>query len=1056
MSGFAMAEKFDPYYEWLGIPADEQPPNHYRLLGIQPLETSASVIENAANQRMGHLRTFQTGKHSADSQRLLNEVAAARICLLKPEKKAAYDDELRKKLAPKQGFVVADAIDAGLSEIFQTPPAIGGSIIPRNRDKKPARLSLPVVAAIIAGVAAVVSLGLWLVFSQGGKPSEKQTADAGVPKADESAAGPRESASSLTHSQPRPSASVAASSVVTSPTKELTAAEPKTSGSQTARAKNEVSTVSSPAIPAQTSKTMTVAAHIAAPKAEPPASSETASDPSLAERALPSEENKAAKLAAPSAEQQQKLIAEMDEIYKPGDTKDQAAREALARKLLEEGQKDETNHAEQFVFLRRAAEVARDAYDVDLTMQAIDAIAARFDIRPFQVKARFLKQLLAKGSPNSAAQVLAINAACVTFSEAAIADDATAEASEVLDAAGKLLAKLVAQSQAAQRAAKSAVLHARSPAEKAEREKTAADAEEELDAIKTAQHALAECVKTAQQARREHEMVRSAEERLKADPEDAAACLKVGRWYCFDKGNWEDGLKLLAKGTDPVLNSLAMGDSAAKTSTAQDMVTRGDAWWDAAEKATGKTKSGMRLRAAHWYKEALPNTPSGLEKMKLDNRLAQAAEEPVPETFNRSQRLSPPLAIAPFDEKTARQHQARWAKYLGTPVVQTNSIGMKLVLIPPGEFEMGSRKEVIDDEIAKGYANESWFRSFLLSEGPAHRVRITRPYWLGATDVTQEQYLSVMEDNPSNFQGDPRRPVERVPWNDAVDFCRRLSALPKEKAAKRHYRLPTEAEWEYACRAGTTTRWYSGDDEAALTNSAWFEKNSDNATHPPGQKRSNAWGLYDMSGNVGQWCQDWYHEEYYKNSPKENPAGPAAGSSRVARGGASSYPAWRCRSAHRDARDPRNVPDIGMRVVLEVAEQRFSKSSGIALPPREITVTIPANSAVGYELGSVRKGSTITLQYVEGKWKAWGRVATENPDAEQSERGDRCRLAIVELSADRSEGTVLQVVPAGTAEKPFAWRADRTYRDLALRINDSDPGWDKKPGAVQYKVLISP
>ncbi len=232
-----------------------------------------------------------------------------------------------------------------------------------------------------------------------------------------------------------------------------------------------------------------------------PIAAKPASDPSSpAEQAPPSDENKTARLAPPPAEQQQKLIAEIDEIYKPGDIKEQAAREALARKLFEEGQKNDANQAEQFVFLRRAAEIARDANDVNLMLQSINSIAAHFDIRPFQVKARLLKQLLTKGSPSSAAQVLAINAACVTFAQAAVADDATGEAFEVLDAAGKFLAKLLLQSQAAQRAAKSALLHARSPAEKAEREKTAADAEEELDAIKTAQHALAECAKNSQQA----------------------------------------------------------------------------------------------------------------------------------------------------------------------------------------------------------------------------------------------------------------------------------------------------------------------------------------------------------------------------------------------------------------------------------------------------------------------------------------------------------------------------------------------------------------------------
>ena len=150
-------------------------------------------------------------------------------------------------------------------------------------------------------------------------------------------------------------------------------------------------------------------------------------------------------------------------------------------------------------------------------------------------------------------------------------------------------------------------------------------------------------------------------------------------------------------------------------------------------------------------------------------------------------------------------HQARWAKYLGVPVVQTNSIGMKLVLIPPGEFMMGSPKELIEEEL-RLHGDDDWYRDHLQDEVPQHRVRITKPFWLVATDVTQKEYQRVMGSNPSKFQGDPKMPVEQVSWDDAAEFCRRLSGLPGEKAAKSRYGLPTEGQWEYACRAGSKGR----------------------------------------------------------------------------------------------------------------------------------------------------------------------------------------------------------------------------------------------------------
>ena len=204
------------------------------------------------------------------------------------------------------------------------------------------------------------------------------------------------------------------------------------------------------------------------------------------------------------------------------------------------------------------------------------------------------------------------------------------------------------------------------------------------------------------------------------------------------------------------------------------------------------------------------------------------------------------------------------------------SIGMEFKLIPAGTFTMGD---------ASGLNNET-----------PHEVTLTKPFKMGVHEVTQDQYEQVMGVNPSEYKG-ADNPVETVSWEDAVEFCRKLSELPAEKEAGNVYRLPTEAEWEYACRAGTTTKYSFGDDDSELGDYAWHSKNSVLKTHPVGSKLPNAWGLYDMYGNVGEWCQDWYGE--YPSGAVTDPSGATSGSLRVFRGGGWFGPAVECRSAGR-------------------------------------------------------------------------------------------------------------------------------------------------------------
>lgn len=226
-------------------------------------------------------------------------------------------------------------------------------------------------------------------------------------------------------------------------------------------------------------------------------------------------------------------------------------------------------------------------------------------------------------------------------------------------------------------------------------------------------------------------------------------------------------------------------------------------------------------------------------------------------------------------------------------------LGLALIWVEPGTFTMGSPP----DETGRHKA-----------EGPQTKVTLTSGFWLGATPVTQAQYREITGENPSRFQtAGEAAPVERVSWEEAIAFCAALTE--RERAAGRLpdgfvYLLPTEAQWEYACRAGSTTP-YSGEIDAM----AWHEGNSGGATHPVAQKQPNAWGFYDMSGNVLEWCHDWYGD--YTGGVVVDPVGPAHGYFRIARGGSWRVDANVGRSAARAGGSPgRRDYTMGFRVAL--------------------------------------------------------------------------------------------------------------------------------------------
>jgi len=279
-------------------------------------------------------------------------------------------------------------------------------------------------------------------------------------------------------------------------------------------------------------------------------------------------------------------------------------------------------------------------------------------------------------------------------------------------------------------------------------------------------------------------------------------------------------------------------------------------WLEQAKKAAGESKERVRKRS---NSEPITQTQAKHSDSKSITQ-TQAKHKEVPA-----------IAVKPLPSS------------LSPGDVITNSIGMKLVYIPAGEFMMGSpsleREDKRDDD-----------------EGPQHRVKLSKGFYMGRTEVTQAQYKAIMGSNPSHFKGD-NLPVEQVSYDEATEFCEKLSR--KEGWS---YRLPTEAEWEYACRAGTQTPFYFG--KELTKNNANFVRIWLNKTEPVGSYTPNTFGLYDMHGNVVEWCSDRYDKNYYSKSPSVDPEGPNTGSNRVLRGGGwDSHPSG-CRSANRQGITP--------------------------------------------------------------------------------------------------------------------------------------------------------
>jgi len=335
----------------------------------------------------------------------------------------------------------------------------------------------------------------------------------------------------------------------------------------------------------------------------------------------------------------------------------------------------------------------------------------------------------------------------------------------------------------------------------------------------------------------------------------------------------------------------------------------------------GLTDNQVRLLSSCLSPKASSRPADGVALMERINSMST----PEPETqvearsfvLKGSTSYKPLVPMASSKQRTESvlgDDDGRSLGMNGLPHMLRNSVGMNLVLIPPGTFRMGSPEE------EPGHQPH---------EGPVHTVTITLPFYMSMTPVTQAQYEQVMGKNPSHFNrwhaGGPDHPVEQVKWDEALTLCTRLSSRPEERELGFIYRLPTEAEWEYVCRAGTTTAFAFGamliGQQARYmgSDSSQFQRvgGAGGKTAPVGSYMGNPFGLLDMHGNVLEWCADWYAANYYENSPITDPPGPRHGKMKVVRGGSWSQFPSECRSATRMGQPPDKATNtIGFRVVL--------------------------------------------------------------------------------------------------------------------------------------------
>ncbi len=570
-------EKFDPYHIWLGIPPEEQPPNHYRLLGVALFESQSDVIAGAADRQMGHLRTFQSGKNSAISQKILNEVAGAKLCLLNKEKKAAYDEQLRQQTIPAENVTPTEDVveesnpwtDIAKPTIQRKTEANKVFALPNRRaaGKRLANLG-PMIAVGGTCVLLVVALLVWNSTRPVAKIHQKSTSD----KPRQSVEQPKVQSKSngLIPQKDNPVKVLPKTPLPVVPPPILETAKSATPVETVPSKENsviETPPVATPVFEAPKDKL------IAEKPEKKPEKTET-----IAEKPL---DTPVKKLSVPDEVVQRKITSQIGDIYPISRTKIPADRIKLAGRLFQAaGASSEPN--ERYVLLRHVHDLACQGGDVVLMFQAIEAMASQFDIQVNEQKGKSL----------------------FVFAETAT----NAEQIRMLfDHSQRVIAQALSENQYAMASDLANDVYRACQRSKEFRKRAIAQRDK-----------VAECC-------RRHEDRVQAEAKLNSDPNDAKANLVLGRHYCLFGNDWKNGLPYLVKGSDANLQRLAKRELASPKDP-NEQVQLADAWWELAQSYNGDEKDSLLLRAGYWYDEARGRLTSGLVRLKADKRVEELSE----------------------------------------------------------------------------------------------------------------------------------------------------------------------------------------------------------------------------------------------------------------------------------------------------------------------------------------------------------------------------------------------------------------------------------------------